>query len=198
MTTAVLLSGGIDSIALTFWKRPSHAITIDYGQQAARAEIVAARQVSEELGIPHEIIKVDCSSIGSGDMIGAEPDPMAPVTEWWPYRNQLLVTLAAARGIALGVKRLLLGSVAADSSHVDGTLAFYDAIDALMRLQEGGISVEAPAISMSTVELVRKSRISRPLLAWSHSCHTGILACGGCRGCAKHYQVMGELYGDAY
>ena len=94
MTAAILLSGGIDSVALAFWQRPSFAITIDYGQRAAEAEIVAARQVSQELGINHEILRIDCSTIGSGDMAGAAPDAIAPVTEWWPYRNQLLVTLA--------------------------------------------------------------------------------------------------------
>ena len=67
-----------------------------------------------------------------------------------------------------------------------------------MGRQEGQVSVEAPAIGLSTIELVRTSRISRELLAWSHSCHTGNLACGGCRGCVKHYQVIGELYGDPY
>ena len=34
---ALLLSGGMDSIALAFWKRPEIAITIDYGQRAAEA-----------------------------------------------------------------------------------------------------------------------------------------------------------------
>ena len=198
MKAAILLSGGVDSIALAFWKRPEIAITIDYGQRAAQAEVMAARQVCSELSIVHEVVSVDCSAIGSGDMAGLAADALAPVSEWWPYRNQLLVTLAAAHGIALGVNRLLLGSVASDASHTDGTAKFYSSIDALMRLQEGGVAVEAPAIEMNTVDLVRRSDIPRGMLAWAHSCHIGNLACGGCRGCVKHYQVMEELYGDAY
>lgn len=198
MSSAVLLSGGVDSIALAWWRRSEFAITVDYGQLAAPAEIAAGARVAEEAGMRHEVVRADCSAVGSGDMAGAEPDPLAPVTEWWPYRNQLLVTLAAARGIALGVERLLLGSVATDGSHADGTPPFYAALDALMRLQEGGIAVEAPAIGMTTVELVRASGVPREVLAWAHSCHVGALACGGCRGCVKHYRVMDELYGDAY
>ena len=38
MNTALLLSGGMDSIALAYWKRPDIALTIDYGQAAADAE----------------------------------------------------------------------------------------------------------------------------------------------------------------
>ena len=36
---AILLSGGMDSIALAYWKKPAHSITIDYGQKAANAEM---------------------------------------------------------------------------------------------------------------------------------------------------------------
>lgn len=198
MSSAILLSGGVDSIALAWWRRPKVAITIDYGQLAARAEIAAAARVCQDSDMRHEIVRADCSAVGSGDMAGDEPDPLAPVTEWWPYRNQLLVTLAAARGVALGVTSLLVGSVATDASHVDGTPAFYAALDALIRLQEGKVSVEAPAIGLTTVELVRTSAVPREVLAWAHSCHVGILACGGCRGCVKHYHVMDELYGEAY
>lgn len=198
MTSGILLSGGIDSIALAWWKRPDIAFTIDYGQLAARTEVTAAAEVSRELGMRHEVVRVDCSSIGSGDMAGSAPDPLAPVTEWWPYRNQILVTLAAARGLVFGIRRLIVGTVATDDSHADGTSAFYAALDVLMRLQEGNVAIEAPAIGMSTVELVRRSCVPREVLAWAHSCHTGPLACGGCRGCIKHYQTMGELYGEAY
>lgn len=67
-----------------------------------------------------------------------------------------------------------------------------------MEMQEGGIRVTAPAIRMSTVELVRASGVPREILAWAHSCHTGPLACGDCRGCHKHFQVTEQLYENAY
>lgn len=51
---------------------------------------------------------------------------------------------------------------------------------------------------MTTAELVRHSGVPREILAWAHSCHTGNLACGQCRGCVKHYQVTKEIYGVAY
>jgi 7-cyano-7-deazaguanine synthase len=195
---ALLLSGGMDSIAVAFWQRPEIAITIDYGQRAAGAEITAASQVAKEIGMQHEIIAIDCRAIGSGDMAGNDALRVAPVPEWWPFRNQLLVTFAAARGIVLGVTELMTGSVSSDGTHADGRPEFYDAIDRVTAVQEGGIRISAPALDITTAELVRRSGVPREILAWAHSCHTGNLACGQCRGCVKHYQVTKEVYGVAY
>jgi 7-cyano-7-deazaguanine synthase len=195
---ALLLSGGVDSVALAYWKRPEIAITVDYGQRAAVTEISVSRHICELLGVVHHVVTADCSSLGSGDMAGAAPLANAPVSEWWPYRNQLLATLAGMKALAIGASELMLGSVSSDNIHVDGTAKFYETLSALMAMQEGRLMVSAPALDLTTAELVQSSGISRDLLAWAHSCHTSPLACGDCRGCYKHQRVMEELYGDAY
>lgn len=194
----ILLSGGMDSIALAYWQRPDIAFTVDYGQAAAKAEIAAAGQVASLLEMRHEIISADCSSLGSGHMAGTEALDLAPAPEWWPFRNQLLVTLAGMRAVAIGVTELMVGSVASDEVHADGRRPFYEAIDGLMRLQEGELHVTAPALGLTTAALVRMSGVPQSALAWAHSCHVGDLACGLCRGCVKHYEVTGELTGHAY
>ncbi|MGI8432224.1 MAG: 7-cyano-7-deazaguanine synthase [Chthoniobacterales bacterium] len=198
MITALLLSGGIDSIAIAAWQHPEIAFTVDYGQSSARGEIRAAQHVAETLGITHEVLSVDCSSLGSGDLLNKPASAIAPVSEWWPFRNQMLTTLSAMRAVALGVSRILVGSVASDGLHCDGTSEFYRQLDALLVLQEGGIRVEAPAIAMTTTELVRISGVPLSLLAWAHSCHTSDYACGSCRGCNKHRDVMLALTSEAY
>lgn len=195
---AILLSGGMDSIALAAWVRPSKALTIDYGQLCADAELRAARQASEELGIEHSAITVDCRDLGSGDLAGTKASSLAGASDWWPFRNQLLVTLAAAWAIKVGTDRLMLGTVKTDSSHLDGTPQFIRLIDGLLQMQEGSLRVEAPAIGFSTAELVRKSGIELSVLAWAHSCHKANYACGLCRGCQKHREVMTELGYGAY
>jgi 7-cyano-7-deazaguanine synthase len=191
--TAILLSGGIDSIALAHWKQPEVAITVDYGQVSARGEIAAARAVAQQLRVKHDVVVVDCRSIGSGDMADAPAHESAPASEWWPYRNQLLITCAAARALDLGVSQLLIGTVASDRFHVDGTAEFMNRMSDLLRMQEGGLALHAPAIALSSAELVRTSRVPIELLAWAHSCHRADFACGRCRGCVKHYEVMQEL-----
>ncbi len=192
MNTALLLSGGIDSVALAYWLRPSTAFTVSYGQLAANAEIQAASQVCRELSIRHEVVRVDCTEVGGGALTKQPSAVVAPTKEWWPFRNQLLITLVGARMIALGAHdwKLAVGSVAGDVTYVDGTAPFYANIDALMSLQEGSIRVCAPAIELTSVELIRASGIPMSLLAWSHSCHRGNMACGNCQGCWKHIEVF--------
>lgn len=194
----LLLSGGMDSIALAYWLRPAVAYTIDYGQKPADAEIRASKAVTKALRIRHEIIRVDCSSLGSGDLAGSAAVAEAASSEWWPYRNQLLITLASMKAIQAGVRELAIGCLASDRGHVDGRVAFIRAMDRVLAMQEGGIRLVAPAIKLTGASLIRKSGIPLDLLAWAHSCHVANLACGHCRGCNKHRYVYGQLKANVY
>jgi 7-cyano-7-deazaguanine synthase len=183
----------MDSIAIAWWKRPDVAITIDYGQKAARAEETASSAVCSALGLRHVMVRVDCSSLGSGDMAQAEADAAAPTSDWWPFRNQLLVTLAGMKAISLGVGNLMIGSVASDSSHVDGTPDFVARMDSLMAFQEGGLRVDAPAIALTTAQLIRISGVPASVMAWSHSCHKANVPCYSCRGCNKYLETYEQV-----
>ncbi len=193
MKTGILLSGGIDSIALAFWKKPDWAITINYGQKPAQAEIRAASKVCAELNVKHEILQIDCSCLGSGDLAGSPAIDNAPSSEWWPFRNQMLATFAGIKALPMGVEELMFGAVASDNFHADGTEQFFNHLNITMSIQEGLIKVSAPAIKLTSVELVKKSGIDLSLLGWAHSCHIGNSACGNCRGCYKHQTVMDTL-----
>jgi 7-cyano-7-deazaguanine synthase len=193
MKVALLLSGGMDSISIAYWKRPNIAITVDYGQVAAPAEVRASQAAAEAIGIEHHVIRADLSSFGSGDMAAAKPHRLAVVSEWWPFRNQMLITLAAMKGIALGIDRLMIGTLKTDERHGDGRRSFVKAMDNLLQMQEGAITLIAPAIDLTAVELFRISGISMDILAWAHSCHVSEYACGMCNGCRKHYETLAEL-----
>ncbi len=198
MGRALLLSGGMDSTALAWAIRPELAITIDYGQCAARGEIRAASAVCEALGLRQRVIQVDCRALGSGDMAGTEPSAVAPVSEWWPYRNQLLITLGAAVALQEGMTIVSLGVVSSDGRHADGRLEFFEAMRSVLVAQEGGVELEVPAIRESTSELCGRVGIPFDILAWAHSCHVSEYACGRCRGCNKHREAMRELGYDEY
>lgn len=189
---ALLLSGGLDSTATAFWKRPRICVTVDYGQLAARAEIDAASQVAHALSLEHRVITVDCRRLGRGDLAGKPPSELNRFSEWWPYRNQLLVTLAAM-ATASEVETILIGTVATDDRHRDGTEQFVRAMSAALQLQEGNLTLEAPAIGMTTVELLRRSEVSSEILSWAHSCHRGPLPCLECSGCKKYIGVFAEI-----
>lgn len=193
MNRAILLSGGMDSISLAYWLRPEIAITIDYGQAPAQTEIRSSKVVAEILGISHHVIKIDCSELGSGDLINKSAVEISPSTEWWPYRNQLLVTLAAMKAVSLNVSELMIASVENDGFHKDGTKLFYEFINKLVEYQEGAIKVSAPCLEYSTVELIKKSGVPRDILLWAHSCHKSNIPCCNCRGCNKYAEVLKEL-----
>lgn len=190
---AILLSGGLDSVALAYWKRPDIAVTIDYGQRPAQAELAAAQRVCEYLGMKQEVVRVDCSTLGRGLLSEAPSLPDSPSPEWWPFRNQLLITFALMRLAGSSADSLMLGTVSSDGIHADGTSQFYDSINTVVSVQEYRPRITAPAIDLTTVDLVEHSQAPADLLLWSHSCQVSNLACGQCRGCMKRLAVLQDL-----
>lgn len=191
MTRLLLLSGGVDSAAIAAWVPFEGALTIDYGQKPAAGEISAARSIASALGLPHEVVTVDASQIGSGLLAGTGASTLSPAAEWWPFRNQLLVTIAAAYAVNNGFKTIAIGSVAGDGArHKDGTPEFYEHLNALLAVQEGEIQVTAPAAHLTALELLETGQPSTELLGWTHSCHRAPLACGDCPGCWKRAEVL--------
>ncbi len=217
----VLLSGGVDSAALAAWRRPDVALFVDYGQRPRQAELRAAQAVARELDVRFDSVRVDLAALGSGllhdDDLHHDPshNPAQPGVagearrpadgagwpspEWWPFRNQLLVSFAAAwavkrvPGVVTGEHTVTVetGTVSTDGSrHVDGTSTFYRVLDDLLRLQEGSVRVLAPALEMSTTELIEISSVSEAVLGWTHSCHRGDIPCGECPGCYKRAQLL--------
>ena len=155
--------------------------------------MTAATAVCEALNIRHELIQVDCSALGRGSLVNDTPVSNSPSPEWWPFRNQLLITLALMRLVDSGVDELMLGTVRADDVHADGTQAFYGAINGVVGVQEFTPRITAPAIELSTEELVARSGVPPELIAWSHSCQVSHLACGSCRGCVKRLDVLTDM-----
>jgi 7-cyano-7-deazaguanine synthase len=188
----------MDSVALAWMYRPSLSYTIDYGQLGAEGEIRAASAVTEELGLRHRVLRLDCSGLGSGLLSTRPPLNIAPGPEWWPFRNQLLITLASIDAVSVSIAEIWLGTVKSDARNADGTTQFIRAMHDVLQIQEGNLSLSAPAIGLSSVDLIRQSEIPKEVLAYSHSCHTGNYACGECPGCLKHFGVTAQLYGDAH
>ncbi|GFD91395.1 7-cyano-7-deazaguanine synthase [Alteromonas sp. KUL154] len=190
---AVLLSGGIDSICLTYGIMPEIAYTIDYGQTVSERELYVSKYICEKLDIEHKIIKIDCRSLGSGTLANSENLKLSPSDEWWPFRNQLLITFAAMQAIKDEVKELYLSSVKSDGFHRDGTKEFYKLINSLVSYQEGQIKVICPTLDYYSHELALKYKVPINLLSIAHSCHISNFACGKCSGCTKQLKVRHEL-----
>ena len=185
----LLFSGGLDSTALAWWHRPDVCFFVDYGQTPAPGERAASISIASELGLNLETLNVDLSGLGIGPLAGKAPSILARGPEWWPYRNQMLLTLAGMRFVGEGLREILIGSVATDV-HADGCAPFLRTIDRLMGLQEGGVRVSAPARRLTGPALLRSSGIPASLLGATFSCHVMEYACGRCPGCEKHRETL--------
>ena len=193
MSRVLLLSGGLDSTSIAAWHRPEHCLGIDYGQQAAAAEKRAAEAVASHLGLAFSHLSVNATAIGGGLMARNSERQEGRTLEWWPFRNQLLITVAAAWAVVRQIDEVLIGSVSGDGDrHADGRPEFYDAMTTVLRLQEGSVSVSAPAIELTAATLIKVSGVDDGALGWTHSCHVADLPCGVCPGCRKRAEVLAE------
>jgi 7-cyano-7-deazaguanine synthase len=187
VSALLLLSGGLDSAAVAKLYRPGAALFIDYGQRPARGEERAARDVSRFFGLELHEVAVDLDQFGSGLLSRSrEQLSVAPSPEWFPFRNQFLVTLAAATAVRLGYSEVWLGLVADDAGrHADGQPSFVETMNALLLMQEGGLRLRAPAHDAASAAVFEAAGLPDWLVHRTVSCHVSALPCGECPGCNK-------------
>ncbi|WP_189410894.1 7-cyano-7-deazaguanine synthase [Neogemmobacter tilapiae] len=189
----LLFSGGVESTALAWSYRPDRLAFVDYGQIPAAGERRSAVFLADRLGLPLDQIAADISALGAGDMVARAAASHSKVAEAWPFRNQFLITLAAMRYAGNDLEEIMIGTVATDAVHADGTPTFLSRIQDLLQCELPSLQVTAPAIAIDTLTLVKQSSVPRDLLGWTFSCHRATVACGNCRGCNKTIQLFSEL-----
>ena len=191
---ALLFSGGVESTCLAVMTKPDLAVTINYGQICAPGEIRAAKHIASLVGMSHRVIEVSLGHLGSGEMTGVPShEATGRVPEHWPFRNQMLLTVAAMALADCDLRELIIGTVLTDRVHNDGTPEFLSAMERLFQTQLSDFKLSAPASTIPTDELVRRSGVSRDLLGWTFSCHRAEVACGACRGCNKSLELFARL-----
>lgn len=193
----LLFTGGLDSTAIAYSYRPDLCLTIDYGQIPAEGEIGAASAIARELSLKQEIITLDASALGSGALVGGSSLTDEMPLEWWPYRNQLLITIAATYIAKLGGGTLLIGTVKGDAAHCDGRPVFIETMDNLLSIQRPYSRLQAPGLFLEAHELVAQSGAPKELFGWTFSCHSAAVACGHCRGCKKHIDTLNRAFPNA-
>lgn len=189
---ALLFSGGIDSTALAWWLKPEKLLFVDYGQVAANGELRAAKSVAKAIDRKLDVRSIPLRQFGQGSMAG-DLSASSPVPEFWPYRNQALITVAAMAYADLPISSIIIGTVSGDGDrHADGRIEFVETMNRLLEMQ-GGPKLEAPAIKVTSEQLIADTRVPQSVLGWTFSCHTGEWACGACAGCVKHDEIMQRL-----
>lgn len=213
----VLLSGGMDSavvLAMARAKgRPTHALTVDYGQRHRR-EIDSARSVARALGAEqHLVLQVDLSAIASSALLGAgevpkgkrEPGAHPIPPTYVPARNTVLLSLALAWAESIGARDLFIGVSAVDySGYPDCRPEFVSAFEELANrgtrvAEDGGprFRVHAPLLGLTKEQTVRAGIELGVDFALTWSCYdpgpdgSPCLECEACRLRARGFERAG-------
>jgi 7-cyano-7-deazaguanine synthase len=210
----VLLSGGLDSVvAATMAAREmtlALALTADYGQRAAAAEIHAARQVAAFLAIPHEVVPLPWVGRIAGDALTsptkALPQPAredldgaaaerSAAAVWVPNRNGLLLNVAAGYAEALGCAAVICGfNAEEEATFSDNSADFLEAVNAALAYStRPPVQVHSPTIGMNKVEIVRAGREAGAPLDLVWSCYeAGPMPCLKCESCMRLRRALEE------
>jgi 7-cyano-7-deazaguanine synthase len=172
----LLFSGGLESTALAYGEKPDLCLTVDYGQPALIGEIHASKEICNILHIKHKIIATDAYDHNRKNA--------SEQKSWWPNRNQLLISIAAAFSGHEAESYIYIGLVK-DDVYSDCKPDFLSAMNKLLEMQESRCQVIAPGINLSTLNVLHNYKVPYNLLSLTLSCHTGPLACGQCNGCKK-------------
>ena len=198
MTTAILLSGGMDSTTLLWWLKsqstdPIQAISIDYGQRH-RIELNCAANLAQDLAA-HKTITLDLATIGGSPL--TDPTLAVPNAEAQrqidtvvPFRNMLFVTLAAAYCETQDITDLYLAPVKDDyPAYRDCRRPFYDSLEQSLHLgatRDTAFTLHTPFVDKWKSEVVGLGLELDVPYADTHTCYEGLRpACGRCDACAE-------------
>ena len=214
MKAVVLLSGGLDStVAAWLAAREMElvlALTCDYGQRAAEAEIRAAGEVASALAIPQRVVPLGWVGAVADDALTSSGRPLPhPTVEqltgddaetsaaavWVPNRNGLLVNVAAVYAEPLGCQGIVCGFNAEEAATFsDNSQGFVNAANVFFAYStRGRLELVCPTLEMTKVQIVRIGReVGAPLdLVWS--CYeAGPQPCWRCESCVRLRRALDE------
>lgn len=210
MSKAILLaSGGLDSTVAAYLLRPAVepvlALTVDYGQKAARRELGAAYKLALDLGIPHRTVFIPYLREASR---GALTDPKSSVPEpteaelentarmrstaaavWVPNRNLALITMAATWAEANDVPHVVCGFNREEAATFpDNSRGFLEAVNRTLSYStRNGVTVLSPTLEMTKAEIVTAGRSAGVPFDRVWVCYLGdSLPCRRCESCRRY------------
>jgi len=200
MKAVALLSGGLDStVAFAIRARQAVlALTVDYGQRAARREIAAARRTAARYRVPHRVLRLPW--LGGGALVDRSrrlPSPnlarpsetrAAAAAVWVPNRNGVFIAAAAALAERMGASRVVVGFNREEAATFpDNSAAFLEASNrALRHSTNRRVRVESPTLRWDKARIVREARRRRIPLDSLWPCYEGGRSwCRRCESCLR-------------
>ena len=201
----IVYSGGLDSTVLLHLLKSrgeaDAALSVDYGQKH-RKELDFARLNCQKLGVNFETADLSairglfgkCSltdgaeCVPSGDY-GADNMGSTVV----PNRNMIMIAVAAARAIALGLREVAYAAHSGDHDiYPDCRPEFADALDAALKLcHYYPVRLLRPFVDMSKAGIVRLGADLGVDFSATWSCYNGgEMHCGKCGTCRERREAF--------
>jgi 7-cyano-7-deazaguanine synthase len=201
---AVLLaSGGMDSSVLAYYllnRGEAFApLFVDYGQHGRDEELRTLREV-----LPAHVV-AHMKTISIADVYGESSSRLVREADLWsddvkakdlylPYRNLVLLSVAAAWAQSVGAKTLYSGFI--NSNHaqeIDATTEFLDRLAAVFE-DYGGVRVQTPFRQMSKSEVAKLGLGLGVPLGKTFSCQANSrVHCGACPNCVERLKALEDL-----
>ena len=204
--TVIIVSGGIDSITLLyeFSSKIALAVSFDYGRNHNDKEIPFARYHCEKLGIPHVTINLEFmktlfnSSLLSGDdaIPDADYDEDNMHSTVVPFRNGIMLSIAAGLAENNGLKRVMMANHGGDHSiYPDCRPEFVNSMDnAIKHGTYEGVRLFTPYTNITKTDIVKKGIELGVDYSHTWSCYRGgDKHCGTCGTCRERKLAFAEL-----
>ena len=188
--TLVLLSGGMDSVALLYWLKGCFAhevesVFFNYGANHRTQERRFAEHHSDALGI--NLHKIQLPNLQGSKLVGDD-------SESWvvPARNSVLLSFAANFAESHGFDRIAYGCNADDADEFpDCRPGFVDAFNQTLEQAKLHVRVFAPFVYETKRNIVSIATHMHYPLRDSWSCYNDRSEpCGQCPACKKRNAVL--------
>lgn len=201
----IVLSGGMDSVTLLYEYQDSLALAVsfDYGSKHNARELPFARLHCERLGIEH--LTIPLSFIGqyfrSALLEGGGAIPKGSYDEEnmaatvVPFRNGIMLSIAAGLAESRGLKRVYLANHFGDHAiYPDCRASFIRPMhEAILQGTSNAVEVTAPYTDISKGDIARHGKQLAINYAETWSCYEGgDLQCGSCATCIERREAMQE------
>ncbi len=206
MSSLLLASGGLDSTTLAYWLRERGIdfvpVFIDYGQHCVDTEHSTLLKVLPA-GYGDRVKTLHIADIyrGSRSRLIDEPNLWTDNVQYeelyLPYRNLLLLTVAAAHAQTMGFDSVYAGFI--NSNHAKELDCSAEFFAKLFRLLDeyGSVEIRMPFRTMTKYEVALEGIRLRAPIAHTFSCQvSSVVPCGACPNCVDRLDALRQLGPD--
>ena len=203
--SAIIVSGGMDSITLLYDHKDEIAlgISFDYGSNHNAREIPFAKMHCERLGIKHITINLDFMHqyFKSGLLDGAEAIPEGHYADdnmkstVVPFRNGIMLAIAIGIAESNNLDQVFIANHGGDHTiYPDCRPEFINAIDAAATAGTyNNVKVIAPYTKITKSDIARIGKRLGIDYAETWSCYKGgEVHCGKCGTCVERKEALAE------